>query len=616
MSAIDPNLHMWATFALIATALVAYIWDRFTIELTSLGVIAALILFFELFPLLGPAGDPVLGAEDFLMGFGNPALITVVALLVIGQGLIRSGVLEQIGRIMTRLRRGGAMVSITALLILTAGMSAFLNNTPVVVIFIPIMQAMVHHLSWSTSAVMIPLSFAAILGGSTTLIGSSTNLLVSGTLSGMGMDALTMFEFTVPALVLAAVGMVYTIFLAPRLLPDRASLATELISGGGSGRQFIGEVTVGADSKLIGEQAQAGLFPSLKDVTVRLVQRGERAILPPFEGVTIRPGDILVLAATRNALTDLLKRDPGLASGDDPEEDDRHGSKRPRESQVLAEVMVAPASRLIGQNLEQIGFRYRFGCIVLGIQRRSRMIRAQMNEIRLEAGDVLLIQGRRTNIHALRGDQDMLLMEWSATDMPSPFFARRALLIFIAVVAAAAAGVVPIAAAAVTGAAAMIAVGCLNVRQASRAIDRRIIMLIAASLAMGMALQATGGAAYIAHGIVGVLEHAGPSVVLSVLFLLVALLTNVISNNACAVLFTPIGVSIAGGLGVDPHIFAIGVLLAANCSFASPIGYQTNLLVMGPGHYKFVDFVKSGMPLLLIIWVAFSVFAPYYFGLR
>jgi len=609
MPPVEATCHMWAVFVLIGTALAFYIWDRFTIELTSLGVISALMLFFELFPL--PDGE--LDATRFLEGFGNPALIAVVALLVIGQGLIRSGLLDQVARLITRTRRTGALFSIIVVLLMTAVLSAFLNNTPVVVIFIPILQALAHHVSWSASSVMIPMSFAAILGGSTTLIGSSTNLLVSGTLAGLGLDALTMFEFTVPALVLASTGMLYTVFVAPRLLPDRSSPAAELVSGGSGGRQFIGEVTVGRNSKLIGEQPAAGLFPSLKDVTVRLVQRGERAYLPPFEGLTIRRGDVIVMAATRDALTNLLKRDPGLTTSDEAEGEE--GGKRPRESQLVVEVMVAPASRLIGQNLEQIGFRYRFGCIVLGIQRRSRMIRTQMSEIRLEAGDVLLIQGRRTNVHALRGNQDMLLMEWSAADMPEPSHARRAVLIFLAVIAAASSGMVSIAIAAVAGAAAMIAVGCLNVRQASRAIDRRIIMLIAASLAMGMALQQTGGAEYIAHNSVALLDGAGPSILLSMFFLVVALLTNVISNNACAVLFTPIAVSMAGSLGVDPHIFAIAVLFAANCSFASPIGYQTNLLVMGPGHYKFVDFVKAGLPLLVVVWLTFSVFAPYYYDL-
>lgn len=615
MPLVEPTFHMWAVFALIGAALAVYIWDRFTIELTSLGVIAALMLFFEVFPLPETRDGGTLGAARFLEGFGNSALITVVALLVMGQGLIRSGVLDQVVRVISRTQRRSALLSIMVVLVMAAAMSAFLNNTPVVVIFIPILQALAHHVSWSASSVMIPMSFAAILGGSTTLIGSSTNLLVSGSLTGLGQSPLTMFEFTVPALVLASTGMLYTLFVAPRLLPDRASLAAELVSGGSGGRQFIGEVTVGRNSKLIGEQPVAGMFPSLKDVTVRLVQRGERAYLPPFEGLALRRGDVVVLAATRDALTDLLKRDPGLTSSDEIDGDTDEGGKRPRESQVIAEVMVAPASRLIGQNLEQIGFRYRFGCIVLGIQRRSRMIRTQMSEIRLEAGDVLLIQGRRTYIHALRGNQDMLLMEWSAADMPEPHHARRAVLIFLAMVAAASTGVVPIVVAAVTAAGAMIAVGCLNVRQASRAIDRRIIMLIAASLAMGTALQQTGGAEYIAQQTVALLADAGPSVLISVFFLIVALLTNVISNNACAVLFTPIAVSMANTLEVDPHIFAIAVLFAANCSFASPIGYQTNLLVMGPGHYKFVDFVKAGMPLLLIVWLTFSVFAPYYYDL-
>ena len=276
---------------------------------------------------------------------------------------------------------------------------------------------------------------------------------------------------------------------------------------------------------------------------------------------------------------------------------------------------MAPGSRVIGRRVEEIGLRAETGCVVLGLQRRSRMIRSRISEIRLEAGDVLLILGSRDNVRKLRHSRDLLLLEWSATELPDVKYANRARFIFLATVIAAASGIVPIVIAAMAGAAAMIPAGCLNIRQAARAINRSIYMLIGAALAMAAALEATNGAMYIAHSMVAALSGASAGVILSALFLLIAVMTNFLSNNATALLFTPIALSTALELGVDPAAFIHAVIFAANCSFATPMAYQTNLLVMGPGHYRFSDFVRTGTPLIFIIWLAYSLFAPWYYGL-
>ncbi|SVC61428.1 uncharacterized protein METZ01_LOCUS314282, partial [marine metagenome] len=232
-----------------------------------------------------------------------------------------------------------------------------------------------------------------------------------------------------------------------------------------------------------------------------------------------------------------------------------------------------------------------------------------------QTGDVLLVAGRRRDIRSLRANRDVVLMQWSESELPSYNHARRASLIFIAVVGIAATGILPIVATAVAGAALMVLSGSLNVRQAARAIDRQIILVGGAALALNAALSATGGGGYIAGGLIDALDGASATVMLSGFFLLVAIFTNLLSNNACAVLFTPIGINIALGLGIDPVIFVVAVILAANCSFASPIGYVTNLLVMTPGRYRFSDFVRAGSPLVLLLWVGFSLFAPWYYGL-
>jgi di/tricarboxylate transporter len=315
-------------------------------------------------------------------------------------------------------------------------------------------------------------------------------------------------------------------------------------------------------------------------------------------------------------LTELFSRYPALIDGREENAEALligEPSQAPTAQRIMAEVVVAPASRLDGRTLALSGFRAQTGCFVLGIQRRSRMIRASMNEIRLEAGDVLLVTGRRHNVNSLRDNKDVLLLEWSTRELPRRAMANRALLIFGFVVGLAATGVLPIEIAALSGAGAMIIAGALNVRQASRAVDRRVVLLVAAALAMGTALQATGGAAFLAHEVVALLKEQPTPFILSAFFLLVAAMTNVLSNNATAVLFTPIAISIATELGVSPLPFVYAVIFGANCSFATPIAYQTNLLVMAPGHYQFIDFVRAGTPLILLLWLVFSFFMPVYF---
>jgi di/tricarboxylate transporter len=608
--------QMWAVFALVLVTVAAFVLERMPLEVTAVLLLGALLLLFQVAPLPGPDGANRLDAARLLQGFANPGLITVVALLVVGQALIQTGALEGVASAIHRGSGGRPAMALAISLVPVAVLSAVLNNTPVVVIFIPIMSALADRLRLSSSRLLIPLSFASILGGMTTLIGSSTNLLVAGVVRELGLPRIGFFDFFVPGAVLAAAGLAYVLLVAPRLLPDRASMAGQLAV---AGHQFIAQVEVLADSALVGEKSVAGMFRSLPGITVRMVQRGEHAFLPPLDSLELEVGDVIVAAATRKALTEALARHPRALHPSltrrqfeqDSEAEARwHGGE-----QALAEVMVTPASRLIGRALEQIGFRHQHGCIVLGVQRRSRMIRQRVTQIRLEAGDVLLIQGPPEDVQALRADRDVVLLEWSQQTLPRYHHARRAAAIFAAVVLLAATDTVPIVVAAVAGVAAMLLAGCLNARQAGRAVDRTVVMTVAATLALGTALHETGGAAFVAHQLVTAFAGAGPAAVLSALFLLIAVVTNVLSNNASAVLFTPIAVSLAAELGVEPMVFVHAVIFAASCSFALPVGYQTNLLVMAPGHYRFVDFVRSGAPLILILWVCFTLFAPWYYGL-
>lgn len=609
-----PTFQMWFTFAAIGFAVVLLVSERVRLEVTCAGIIVTFLVFFHFFPVVGPDGVNLLPPERLLAGFANPALIAILALLVIGQGLFQTGALETPTRMIIHLAGSHAGLVPALVLLVAAVISAFMNNTPVVVMFLPILGAIAGRLRVSPSKVLMPLSFVAILGGMTTLIGSSTNLLVADVAVGAGLPRLGFFEITVPGTLLAAVGFVYVLFVLPHLLAPRAGMVDEVADR--SGKQFIAQIEIGFDHPLVGTKSVSGMFPSLKNMTVRLIQRGEHAFLPPFEDVTLRPGDVVIVAATRQVLTDALKAPENILAAVPSDSEVEPAGQRDDETQLmLAEAMIAPGSRMIGRTVEQSGLHAQTGCIVLGIQRRSRMIRTRLSDIRLEAGDVILVLCTMRQQYELRKNRDLLLLEHSAAELPMTERANRALVVFGAVVLAAAIGLVPIVIAALTGAFAMVAAGCLNVRQAARAFDRQIYLLIAASLAMALPMEATGGAMFLARGVVDAVGNASPAVLLSAIFALVAVLTNLLSNNATAVLFTPIAASTAAEIGVEAMPFVIAVIFAANCSFASPIGYQTNLLVMGPGHYRFGDFLRAGTPLVILIWIAFSVFAPWYYGL-
>ncbi|MEE2566695.1 SLC13 family permease [Hyphobacterium marinum] len=600
--------QMWAILAAVGVAIIFYIWERYPIEVVSAAVVAVGLLFFQVFPL--PEGNP--GARDILAGFANPALMTIMALLVVGQGIFQTGAMEGPTQRLLESYESHPMTTLLSIFGFVFVVSAFINNTPVVVMFIPILVAIAGRMGSSPSKIMIPLSYVCILAGMTTLIGSSTNLLVSDSLRTLTGDGLEFFSPTGPGLILAGVGVVYSAFVLPRLLPDRATMESEI--AGGDGKQFIAQIEVTRDHPLVGKSPVAGMFADLPNMTVRMIQRGEHAYLPPFDEIELRAGDLVIVAATRKTLSDLLSTRAeflrGLLQTAGPGED-----PTPGERLALSEAVVPPGSRITGRTVEQAGFRNLTDTVVLGVQRRSRMIRKKMGEIRLEAGDVLLLFGTADAMRRLRNDRDLLLMAWATTDLRDPRRATASLVIFGGVIVLAATNLLPIVHASIFGAVAMIATGCLNARQAARAIDMRVYLLVGSAFALGTALQSTGAADFLASLVVGIFAPFGPVALLSALFILVALLTNVLSNNATAILFTPIAVGAANQFGADPMLFALTVLFAANTSFATPIGYQTNLLVMGPGHYKFADYIRAGAPLVVIMWIVFTVYAAVRFGI-
>ncbi len=628
---IDSNFHMWFMLLLTAAAVYSFVREKIALEVISVTIMTVLLLYGQIFSIVDDNQNNLLDPATVLSGFANPSLIAVLALLVMGQALIHTDSLRFLTSLFVFENKKLAWFSIIAILIFVMLLSAFMNNTPLVIIAIPILQAVMSSIGTPASRMMMPLSFVAILGGMTTLVGSSTNLLVSSTMVETGYEPLGFFDFFIPGSMLALIGFVYVLLVVPRTLPNRASIKEELV---GAKTEFVAELDINEDSKLVGSECVDGKFAELKDINVKLIQRGGHLILPPFEGHQIHSGDILIIAATRETLAYILTKYPGfllsdeeaeVISGSDSSEDSEDGGGSAienTETRVLAKIMITPASRMIDMSIEHVNFHKRFGAIVLGIQRRARVVRRRLGRIRLEAGDVLLIAGKRNRINNIRGNADFIVLSGSKKDLPVPGKAPLAILIFLATIVSAATGILSIPVAAFTGAVAMIGGGCLNIRQATRAIDRKIFLLVGSMLALGTALQVTGGADYIASLIIHAPFASSPLLLVSLLFIIVAIMTNVLTNNACAILFTPIALNLSEQIQAPPdfnydlsYIFAITVVFAANCSFASPIGYQTNLLVMGPGQYKFRDFMKAGIPLVLIIWVSYILIAKYYFGL-
>lgn len=613
---LSANWPMYVSVIIVVLAIVFYMRDSMPMELISVGIIAALLLLFYIVDRTTPGSESV-STEALLAGFGNPALITIMALLVVGQGLFQTGALDGPSRLMMSSYSARPMITLVGAFAAVFATSAFINNTPVVVMFLPIMAAFAEKMKVSPSKLMQPLSFASVFAGMTTLIGTSTNLLAAEKYESSEGVSLGFFELAPIGLILAGAGFVYMIVASRFLLPSREGMEANLVNR--SGRQFIAQIAISDGNPLVGQKAVAGMFPDLEGMTVRMIQRGEGSFLPPFEDVSLQSGDLIIVAATRKTLTDTLSSQPELLrqmwqsrEGADSDGMDEDGGT-PR--LMLVEAVVAPGSRMIGRAIEQLGFRRLTNTLVLGVQRRSRMMRARLGEIRLEAGDTLLLCGSSSSFRELRASRDLLLLEWSQVELPATEKSHYARWITLGVVVLAATGLLEILHASVIGAVAMILTGCLNIRQATRSLDLRIFTLIAAAIAMGTALENTGAALALAQGVVNFIEPFGTVAVLSVLFLVVAVLTNVLSNSATAVLFTPIAIQAANLLGVDPKPFVLAVIYAANCCFATPIAYQTNLLVMGPGHYKFLDYLRFGGPLVIVLWLVFTFVAPLRFDL-
>ena len=450
----------------------------------------------------------------------------------------------------------------------------------------------------------MPLSFVAILGGMITIIGSSTNLLVSDSLKTYSDIEISFFEFAIPGAIIAFCGLIYVVIFSKFLLTDRSPISNQLIKD--KKNNFITKIIVNENSTLIGKKADEDKLEGLENSEILMIQRGEHAEHTPFYSFVMEKGDILVISTSREQLTSILSKNIGSIESFDENEDDSETKK-----QVITEAMVTPSSSLVGNTIENVSFRYRYDCIVIGLQRKSKIITTNMGELPLEPGDTLLIQGDKKSIKALRTKSDLLPMEWTTSEIQNKNIAKISIFIFLGVIIFGAFEILPLVVASLIGVVSMIASRVLSLRQALRSVDNNLLLLIVTSLALGKVIQVTGAATFLSEYLLNILDGSSPLTILICFYALVSITTNFISNNACAVLFTPIAIDIAEKINVDPKIFAIALIFSVNTSFATPLAYQTNLLVMGPGHYKFIDYVKFGFPLTILCWIVFFFVFPF-----
>jgi di/tricarboxylate transporter len=585
--------------ALVVGTLVLFALELLPVDLVSMLVLCVLVLSGTLTP------------DEALAGFGNSALITVVCMYVLSAGLIRTGALDHVSRLLLGLGRGSTARSIAVLLLVVAGISAFMNNTPVVVIFFPVVLAMAARLSIAPSKLLIPLSFATILGGTCTLIGTSTNLLVSQAVERQGLPALGMFDMTVPGLVYAATGLGFLALVGPRLLPVRASVT----SAGGRIREFVTEVQFPEGSPLVGssyQQVQA-LAPG---VTPLMVIRGEETYPAPLisnpRTQFVRAGDVLLLRGEPGSIDSLLGR-PGVTLP--PELGAALQGKG--KAMNMVELVIPPNSPLIGRTLSGYEFSRRHGgTSVIAVLRRDEHLRERVGEVRLRLGDTLLAVCDQARLDELRGTDEFVLIETVERSVVRRDKAPLAIGILGLVVVLAGLEVLPMAALALAGSVLMILTGCLPLRRAYNSIDLTVVVLIAGTLALGRAMEKTGAVEVITGGLLPWLRGYGPHAVLAGVFLLATVITAFISNNAVAVLFTPIAIQVGRELGLAPEPFIYAVLFGASCDFSNPIGYQTNLFVYGPGGYRFLDYVRIGVPLTAVLFLVSMLLIPWWWPFR
>jgi di/tricarboxylate transporter len=584
---------IWLMTIILVVAILLLITEKLPVDLSSLGILVVLTV------------TGILTPSEAIAGFASPAVITVGSMFLISQGMIRTGAVGFISKKVGEYSQGRPVLAIFLVLVIVGTASAFINNTPVVVLFIPIILSLSCELGFSPSKVLIPVSYASILAGTCTLIGTSTNIIISDLSAKHGLGSLGMFELSPLGVPIALVGIFYLIFAAPKLMPSMHNPVCELKDD--DYRRYLAELQVPRDSRIIGQDPESYFSEKYPGMEVLELIRYSHVFYPDRDAVKIASDDLLLVKGSANDLVEILNDDlielPMAEQGKSFEAEEKQS--------LIVELIIPPQSSLLGQRLVASRLRRDPDIHIIAIKRRElHYAEPQVKDIRLKIGDILLVRLPGSSLERLRGETDFIIVEDIHHEIEHKRLASRAFLIFGAMVVVASTGLADILICALAAAFLMVLTGCLQLRDAYRAMDGRVLLIIIAMIAMSAALEKTGASEFYARVFLGLFSGLSPAYVLSGVILLTSISTHLLSNNATAILLLPIAISTAQGLGADPRPFIIAVCFGASACFATPIGYQTNLLVYGPGGYRFSDYLKLGMPLNLLVLIMGSFFIP------
>ncbi|MGJ8625772.1 MAG: SLC13 family permease [Sulfitobacter sp.] len=576
---------------------------------TILVVVAMFIMFLretlptEVVALSGAATLLAIGVlpyADAQAVLSNSAPWTIAAMFIVMGALVRTGALDVLTRLAEKYARTHPKTAVVGVILSVMGASAIMNNTPVVVVMIPVVVQLSKTLGTKASKLLIPLSYAAIMGGSLTLIGTSTNLLVDGVARSQGMEPFGIFEIMPIGLVVCAWGLIYMTLFARKLLPDRDSMANMLSDR--SKMKFFTEAVIPPESNLIGREVlDVQLF---KREGVRLVDvvRGDQSLRRNLKDVALQIGDRVIL---RTEMTELLS----LQANKELKRVDQLSAVET----TTVEVLITPGCRMVGRSLGSMRLRRRYGVYPLAVHRRNQNIGRQLDDLIVKVGDTLLLEGAAEDIARLASDMDMVDVSHPSARAFRRGHAPIAIAALAGIVILAALNVAPILLLAVVAVAVVLVTGCIDAEEAFSFVDGRLLALIFSMLAVGAGLQNSGAITLLVDNIAPTLGTLPPTAVIFCVFLLTTILTEIVSNNAVAVIMTPIAISLAAALGIDARPLVVAVMIAASCAFATPIGYQTNTLVYGPGGYRFTDFMRIGIPLNLSMSLLASAVIPMIF---
>lgn len=584
------NFDLWVTLITLLGAVILFATEKLPVDIVALLAAAVLLI------------TGVVTMEEGIAGFSNPAVITVGCMFVLSSTLQRTGALDSLGRLLSK--SGGHSPRLFCLLVMlcVAPVSAFVNNTAAVAVFLPLVIAAATAKKVPASRVLIPLSFASQFGGVCTLIGTSTNLLVNSIYEKSGLGGFSLFEFAPLGLLLTLIGGGYLVFLGGWLLPHRRA---EQLTDVYQLDQYVTELRVMEGSPLIGQRIGQTSLSRDHDVTVLEIRRGTRALLAAV-GESIHAEDLLLVRARPDKLLAVTK---DLNLEIEPEFKLRDETIRSSDVK-LCETIVPPGSPFIGRTLVDLRFGQKTGVIALALQRTGHVLREKLSTVRLRIGDALLLLGEQADIDRVRAEDGLLVLNELEAPVRERGKAFLALAVFAVVVLLAALGILPILVGALGGVLVLIILQCLRPEQAYGAVDWRVLIMLAGILPLGIAMQKTGAAQAITDVVLHLAGRENPTALLAAIYLVTAILTECMSNNGAAVLIAPIAIATAQSIGLDPKPFLVAVTFAASTSFATPVGYQTNTMVYNAGGYRFSDFLRVGVPLNLIFWGASVYLIP------